>query len=137
MTNKITIYPGDPLANSYDRNGIEIKHCDKPFGDGPSTEIRSYPTIGPINGKITEMTIMDLPSGGKMIGPATADVLREYITRDMDATEALRKRAEIEQTITEALHMQARGHAAPLPRPTMIAMCIRAVCDDLESWSSK
>jgi len=87
-----------------------------------------------VEGTLYDPEITHLPSGGKMVSGST-DALREYITRDIEATEELRKRAEVDQIITEGLRMQARGRAAPLPRPTMIAMCIRAVCDDIESWS--
>lgn len=80
------------------------------------------------------VSITALPSGGMMVNGST-DALREYITRDIEFTEHMKKRAEIDHIITEALFMQARGRSAPLPRPTMIAMCVRAVCDDIESWS--
>lgn len=84
-----------------------------------------------------DLDITNLPRGGKMIGPATADKLREYITRDIEYTESVRKRLETDQIINEALEMQRRGRPAPIPRPTYLAVAIRAIYDDLETWSLK
>lgn len=89
---------------------------------------------GKSGAKVFDIEVTDFPSGGMMLS-GSANQLRQYITRDIEATEELRKRMEIDRIITDALFMQARGRAAPVPRPTMIAMCIRAVCDDIESWS--
>lgn len=62
--------------------------------------------------------------------------LNAYLIRELESTEELVRRFEMEQAITEALAMQARGRAAPLPRPTHLAVAIRAICDDLQSWSN-
>jgi hypothetical protein len=63
--------------------------------------------------------------------------LREYISRDIEYTESARKFFETEQIIAEALEMQRRGRPAPIPRPTYLAVAIRAIYDNLESWSLK
>lgn len=80
------------------------------------------------------VSITALPRGGMMVSGST-DHLREYLTRDIEATEELRKHYETEQIITEALAMARRGRPAPLPRPTYLAVAIRAIYDDIESWS--
>ena len=63
--------------------------------------------------------------------------LREYISRDIEYTESARKFFETEQIIAEALEMQRRGRPAPIPRPTYLAVAIRAIYEDLETWSLK
>lgn len=63
--------------------------------------------------------------------------LRMYIRKDLEATDALRKNFETERIIAEALEMQRRGRPAPIPRPTYLAVAIRAIYDDLEPWSLK
>lgn len=88
---------------------------------------------GKMGGK-QRVSITALPSGGMMVNGST-DALREYITRDIEFTEELKKRAEIDHIIAEALAMQRRGRPAPLPRPTYLAVAIRAIYDDIESWS--
>lgn len=98
------------------------------------TEATSLKNINAIYGKSgASVEVTDLPSGGKMVSGST-DALREYISRDIEATEELRKRGEIEHVITEALFMQARGRAAPVPRPTYLHFAIDAICEDWITW---
>nr|DAI87265.1 MAG TPA: hypothetical protein [Caudoviricetes sp.] len=79
------------------------------------------------------------PSAIRFPGPTNkvGEQMRMYIRKDLEATDALRKNFETEQIIAEALHMQHIGRPAPLPRPTYLAVAIRAIYDDLESWSKK
>lgn len=81
-----------------------------------------------------KINITALPRGGVMLN-GSANQLRNYIMRDIEITEELKKRAEIDSIIDEALAMQRRGRPAPLPRPTYLAVAIRAIYDDIESWS--
>lgn len=81
-----------------------------------------------ITGKITEI---DLPSGGKMVS-GSANQLRNYILRDIETSEELKKRFDIEHAITEGLRMQARGRAAPLPRPKPLDVYVQHAVDN---WS--
>lgn len=83
-----------------------------------------------------DFKITDLPRGGKMIDPATAAALREHPTRDIGFAAAAAKDLSTAMVIAEALEMQRRGRPAPLPRPTYLAVAIRAIYDDIESWSS-
>lgn len=80
------------------------------------------------------ISITALPSGGKMVSGST-DALREYLIRDIEFTEKATKDFATEMAICEGLRMQLQGRPAPLPRPTYLAVAIRAIYDDIESWS--
>lgn len=80
------------------------------------------------------VSITALPSGGMMVNGST-DALREYLIRDIEFTEKATKDFATEMAISEGLRMQLRGRPAPLPRPTYLAVAIRAIYDDIESWS--
>lgn len=91
-----------------------------------------------VKARLDELTakinITALPRGGVMLN-GSANQLRNYIMRDIEITEKLKKDFETDRIIDEALAMQRRGRPAPLPRPTYLAVAIRAIYDDIESWS--
>jgi len=81
-----------------------------------------------------KINITALPRGGMMVS-GSANQLRNYINRDIEFAEKAAKDLAVEMVIAEALVMQRRGRPAPLPRPTYLAVAIRAIYDDIESWS--
>lgn len=78
-----------------------------------------------------KINITALPRGGMMVS-GSANQLRNYINRDIEITEELKKRFDIENAITEGLRMQARGRAAPLPRPKPLDVYVQHAVDN---WS--
>lgn len=125
MANKITIYPLDPR----DMDALGVRRF-------PEYEFTAD-TLGAVSiaGTVSEPDEVSDVVREKIKGMAAK--LRANLTRDLEITEELRKRFETEQAITEALEMRRRGRPAPLPRPTYLAVAIRAIYDDLESWSLK
>lgn len=117
---KITIYPADPR----DMHALGVRR------------FAEYEFEADTLGAATITGTIYDPKVPQRITEEGNRQLRAYLTGDLESAEELRKRFEIDQIITEALVMQARGRPAPLPRPTYLAVAIRAIYDDLESWSS-
>lgn len=110
---------------------IEAGNVNRVYGKSglPNRQMEMYASFFADQG----VDVTELPRGGKMIGPATADQLRAYITRDIEATEALRKRVEIEHAIAEGWRLQHLGRPSKPAKPTLISLHVFAV---LNHWSN-
>lgn len=140
MTNKITIYPADPL----DMHALGVRRF-------PEYEFEAD-TLGAVTISGTEPQPYQLNVLSGHYGARAAGVegalydrkaaqriteegrrqMRDYLKLDIEYTQSARKFFETEQAIAEALEMRRRGRPAPLPRPTLISLHIFHI---IETWS--